>query len=93
MRHFILTFSFFITFNLTFSQENEGYNFYTFQLEQITNSADAKLKIVELRKKTQEVIFYFDDDLDQFTLKTKNTYTEEELYDLLKSFYFRPVEK
>ena len=82
-----------LNLNTSFSQDTNGYYEITFQLEQINNASDAKHKIIELRKLTKEVIFYFNDDTDMFTLKTKTYYTTEEFMKILKSHYFRPIER
>ncbi len=73
------------------AQDEEGYYFHTFKIENITTDGDAKHMIGDMRDKTGEKIFYFDDETDIFTLKTKHVYTTNEFYDILRSHHFNVI--
>jgi hypothetical protein len=93
MKNLTLIILFTFSIGHIFSQNSEGYYEITFQLEQIHTAGDAKYKINEMREATKEIIFYFNDETDTFTLKTKHHYTTIEFIKILKLNNFYPIER
>ena len=74
-----------------YSQNNDTFYFYEFQLHDITDPDDAKQMIIQMRELTGEVIFYFNNDTDTFKLKSKKEYPEGEFIKILIDQNFRPI--
>jgi len=91
MKKALLTLSILLFTVLTYAQDQNGYYFHTFKIENITNDGDAKHIITEIREKTGEKIFYFNDSTDVFRLKTKRNYATNEFFELLISHNFNVI--
>jgi hypothetical protein len=83
MKNIIIALFIFSSFSLYSQNEDVIYNEYSFKIENITDPDDAKAIKIQLRKLTSEIIFYFDNDLDVFTLKTTNIYEPGEFVAIL----------
>lgn len=91
MKKALLIFGIIFITSLSYAQDNEGFYFHSFKIENITTDGDAKHIIGEMRDKTGEKIFYFDDATDTFTLKTKHVYATNEYFEILRSHHFNVI--
>jgi len=91
MTKFLLTTIVLSFLSLSYAQ-NKEYNKYQFKINLITNPDDAKEMITQMRKKVDEIIFYFDNSTNVFTLKTYTQYTNNEFIEILISHNFNALE-
>ena len=83
MKKLLLLISIALFYLTSYSQDKDGFYFHLFKVNNITNYGDAKILIIEMRKKTGEKIFYFNDTTDTFKLKTRQIYLNNEFIELL----------